>query len=94
MSSLFPHLGIAQPLPHRPPPLFHAREDFGLESFGGHLPVVGDLILDPRSDSELNRKNRRIWNVVQRVFNPRDNADYIALVVEEQPPTGAEEAVL
>lgn len=71
-----------------------AREDFGLESFGGHLPVVGDLILDPRSDSELNRKNRRIWNVVQRVFNPRDNADYIALVVEEQPPTGAEEAVL
>lgn len=61
------------------------------------MPAVGDLILDPGVLSCLDRrdrKNRRMWTVVQRVFNPRDNADYIALVVQERQPTEAEEPFL
>jgi hypothetical protein len=48
-----------------------AQNDFGLESFGGQMPAVGDLILDPGVLSCLDRrdrKNRRKWTVVQRVF--------------------------
>jgi hypothetical protein len=74
-----------------------AQNDLGLESFGGQLPMVGDLILDPGVTSGLDRrerKNRRMWTVMQRVFNPRDNADYIALVVEERQPTESEEPFL
>ena len=53
--------------------------------------------MDPGVTSGLNQnapKNRRMWTVVQRVFNPRDNADYIALIVEERQPTEVEELFL
>lgn len=74
-----------------------AQEDFGLESFGGIIPAVGDLILDPgvtAGKDRTDRNNRRMLTVVQRVFNPRDNADYIALIVTERKPTKNEDALL
>jgi hypothetical protein len=74
-----------------------AQQDYGLDSFGGFLPAVGDLVLDPGVTAGLDRNartNRRIWTVVQRVFNPRDNQDYIALVVEERIPSEKEDALV
>ena len=62
---------------------------FGVESFAGVVPATGDMIVDPGVLEGLNRHeptNRRVWDVVGRVFNPRDRADYIALVVEERVP--------
>jgi hypothetical protein len=74
-----------------------AHQDFGLENFGGFLPAVGDLILDSGVRQGLDRydaQNRRMWTVVQRVFNPRENQDMVALVVEERAPLGSEECLL
>ncbi|MEZ0061441.1 hypothetical protein ACVII1_007117 [Bradyrhizobium elkanii] len=70
-----------------------AVHDMELSNFGGALPNVGDWILEPGVPSHLDRlepKNRNFWVVVQRVFNPRDNEDYIALIVEDRAPTSAE----
>jgi hypothetical protein len=74
-----------------------AQEDYGIESFAGFLPAVGDMILNPGVPTNLDRNdrnNRRIWTVVQRVFNPRDNHDYVALIVEERIPSENEDALL
>ncbi|MGY0791984.1 hypothetical protein ACW7BJ_21665 [Azospirillum argentinense] len=70
------------------------QQDFDLASFGGFLPSIGDMILDPGVLASLDRRqrqNRRMWTVVGRVFNPRDNADYIALIVEERQPNERED---
>lgn len=71
-----------------------ATLDMGLEDFGGQAPMIGDTILNPGVTSGRDRNdptNREVWKVVDRVFNPRDNKDYIALVVEYRPgsPTDA-----
>ncbi|MGD9836291.1 MAG: hypothetical protein AB7F72_01770 [Afipia sp.] len=70
-----------------------AQADYELSAFGGFLPATGDLILDAGVASGLDRtdaKNRRMWTVVQRVFNPRDNEDCVVLVVEERQPLASE----
>lgn len=69
------------------------QQDFDLSSFAGFLPAVGDVILDPGVLRGLERHlpaNRNIWTVVQRVFNPKDNDDYVALVVEAHVASAAE----
>lgn len=74
------------------------EQDFTVEDFGGVLPAAGDLILDPgvfagqdRSDPE----NRRMWSVLRRVFNPRDNGGaYIVLVVQERDVAVTETGLL
>lgn len=71
--------------------------DCGLKQFAGVLPSIGDQILDAgvlsgRARDELC--NRRLLTVVGRVFNPRDNQDYVALIVEERVPTEAERALV
>ncbi len=66
------------------------EQDFDLKSFGGFLPMIGDLILDPGVLVNRDRRepqNRRMWKVVTRVFNPRDIEDCVVLVVEESIPT-------
>jgi hypothetical protein len=66
------------------------QNDYDLSSFGGFLPSVGDVVLDPGVLMNLDRRepmNRRMWTVVKRVFNPRDLENYVALVVEESTPT-------
>lgn len=73
------------------------QQDFDLSSFGGVLPAIGDTILDPGvlgSVDRRQRQNRRMWAVVGRVFNPRDNQNYVALVVEERPPTEHEDCFI
>lgn len=73
------------------------QEDYGLSDFGGLLPCVGDCILKPGVLQGLDRgrpNNREIWTVVGRMFNPRDNKDYVALIVEERPPTAGEYSLL
>ena len=67
-----------------------AQQDFGLETFAGFLPAVGDVILEPGVYKGLDRRkfeNRRLLTVVQRIFNPRDLENYVALVVDESTPT-------
>ncbi|WP_398483595.1 hypothetical protein [Tardiphaga sp.] len=74
-----------------------AVQDYSLESFAGFLPAVGDTVLDPGVTQGLDRRepsNRRIWTVVQRMFNPRDLENYVALVVEERAPLETEHALL
>jgi hypothetical protein len=74
------------------------QQDYGLEDFGGIMPAAGDLILDPGVQVGRDRhepENRRMWSVVQRVFNPRDNGGgYIALVVEERAIGDSERSLL
>jgi len=74
-----------------------ARQDFGIDDFGGTVPVIGDAILSPGVRQGLDRgkpENRRVWEVVGRVFNPHDNKDYIVLVVDERPGTRADDYFL
>ena len=66
------------------------RDEYGLEAFGGILPSIGDTILDPGVQVGLDRstpRNRHIWTVVGRVFMPRDNHNYVALVIDERLAT-------
>jgi len=74
-----------------------SQQEFGVESFAGVIPAVGDMIVDPGVLQGLNRHeltNRRVWDVVGRVFNPRDMDDYIALIVEERVPSPQEYSVV
>ncbi|MBH5372959.1 hypothetical protein HZZ16_33645 [Bradyrhizobium sp. CNPSo 4016] len=74
-----------------------AVEDYGLESFGGFLPAAGDLILDPgvrRGADRSDPKNRTMWTVVSRVFNPRDNESYVVLIVEPHTPTAQQASLV
>ena len=71
------------------------QEDFGLSTFGGVLPSIGDTILDPGVAQGLDRQdpaNRRMWTVLGRIFNPRDLENYVALIVDEHTPTKEERA--
>ncbi|MDI3307688.1 MAG: hypothetical protein QJR07_11365 [Acetobacteraceae bacterium] len=71
--------------------------DFDLSSFCGILPSIGDKILDPgvpKGQSRCDPANRRMWTVVGRVFNPRDRADYVVLVVDERIPTEEEQLLV
>lgn len=63
-------------------------EDFSTYDFAGIIPSVGDRILNPGVTGSLKRdnpKNRTIWTVAERYFNPKDNRNYVGLVVEERP---------
>jgi hypothetical protein len=74
-----------------------AVHDIGLEAFAGFLPAIGDTILDPSVTEGLDRReprNRKIWTVVQRMFNPRDLENYVALVIEERSPLESERDLL
>jgi hypothetical protein len=67
--------------------------DFELKDFAGYLPAIGDTILNPGVTSGRDRtepQNREIWKVVGRVFNPRDMASYVVLIVEERKGTDAD----
>lgn len=69
--------------------LVDGQQEFDVESFAGQVPGIGDVIVKPGVPQELDRhdpSNREVWVVVGRVFNPRDMADYVALIVEERAP--------
>jgi hypothetical protein len=71
--------------------------DFDPEHFGGLVPTIGDTILNPgvlQGEDRRLPQNREVWTVVGRVFNPRDNEDYVALIVESRDGTIADEAFL
>lgn len=77
--------------------LVDGQEDYDLAFFGGTLPAIGDLIVNPAASAGVDRYdpgNRTVWAVVGRVFNPRDMKDYVALVVEERPPHETEFSVV
>lgn len=77
--------------------LVDGQEDYGVESFAGQVPAIGDMIVRPGVPQGLDRgdpSNREIWDVVGRVFNPRDLADYVALIVEERKPYPPEYSVV
>ena len=67
------------------------ERDFGLENFGGSLPImIGDTVLDPGVTAAVGSndpQNCRVWTVVGRVFNPRVHKHIVALVVKERPGT-------
>jgi hypothetical protein len=69
------------------------QDEHDLSRFAGTIPIIGDQILDPgvvQGKSRYELQNRRLLSVVGRVFNPRDNENYIALIVEERAPTELE----
>ena len=69
--------------------------DYGPEDFANQVPAIGDMILDPGVPTGSVRhdpRNREIWTVVGRVFNPRDNKDYVSLIVESRQGTLDDEA--
>lgn len=77
--------------------LVDGQEDYGVESFAGEVPAIGDTIVRPGVPQGLDRHdptNRAMWDVVGRVFNPRDLASYVALIVEERPPCPQEYGVV
>ena len=71
--------------------------DFDLASFAGVVPMIGDQILDPGVIQGRDRRdpmNREMWTVVGRVFNSKDNAAFVALIVEARPPRPEERGLL
>ncbi|MBA4765306.1 MAG: hypothetical protein H2048_07480 [Erythrobacter sp.] len=64
--------------------------DFDLNDFGDQVPAVGDQIVNPGvliGKDRTDPQNREIWTVVGRVFNSRDNKDYIGLIVKTRQGT-------
>jgi hypothetical protein len=77
--------------------LVDGQQDYGVESFAGQVPAIGDKIVKPGVRQGLDRhdpSNREIWDVVGRVFNPRDMEDYVALIVEERGADQSEYSVV
>jgi len=77
--------------------LVDSTHDYPLDHFAGQLPVPGDRVLYSgvaRGLSRREMRNRRVWDVVGRFFNPMDNEDYVALIVEEREPTQSEAQVI
>ncbi len=75
--------------------VFDGGIDFGLEDFAGQMPAIGDTILNPGvpvGEDRHDPRNREIWAVVGRVFNPRDNGEYVSLIVESRSGTLDDEA--
>lgn len=84
---------------HRDPngKVFDGGVDFDRAQFAGQVPLIGDTILDPGVLQGQDRhlpQNRQIWTVVGRVFNPRDNEEYVSLIVESRDGNVADEAIL
>ncbi|MFG1241927.1 hypothetical protein V5F31_06040 [Xanthobacter sp. V7C-4] len=71
---------------------------YNLEFFGGVLPSAGDLILCDSVLDGLDRRkpsSRKMWEVVQRLFNIHDlGGAVVGLVVEERPMTLNEANIL
>ena len=60
------------------------------QDFAGPVPAIGDVILNPGTPVEKKRddpRNREIRTVVVRVFDSRDNKDYVSLIVESRDGT-------
>ena len=77
--------------------LFDLSEDFSPTDFAGTIPRIGDAILQPGVPAPLDRSvhtNRTLWRVVDRIFNPRDLANYVLLVVEEEPITENRKSII
>jgi hypothetical protein len=75
--------------------VFDGSVDFSPEDFAGQVPAIGDTILNPGvlvGKDRVDPRNREIWTVVGRVFNSRDNKDYVSLIVESRVGTLADEA--
>lgn len=75
--------------------VFDGGVDFAPEDFAGQVPAIGDMILNPSTPVGKKRddpRNREIWTVVGRVFNSRDNKNYVSLIVESRDGTLADEA--
>ena len=74
---------------------FDGSVDFSPEDFAGQVPAIGDMILNPGVPVGKQRddpRNREIWTVVGRVFNSRDNKDYVSLIVESRDGILADDA--
>ena len=75
--------------------VFDGSVDFSPKDFAGQVPAIGDMILNPGVPVPKKRddpRNREIWTVVGRVFNSRDNKDYVSLIVESRDGTLADDA--
>lgn len=71
--------------------------DFDLDDFAGQVPTIGDMIVNPGvlvGKDRQDARNREVWTVVGRVFNSRDNKDYVALIVESREGTLADDGFL
>ena len=70
---------------------YDMRDTYDLDDFGGVLPVVGDLIIDPGVLGGLDRKaseNRTVLEVAHRHIQPSTPGDddrWIVLVCNQRP---------
>lgn len=64
--------------------LTDSEEAFGLDDFGGQLPVVGDMIVGPGAARRPGETEQDLCTVVGRVFNPRVPGECVALIVEKR----------
>lgn len=68
----------------------------GLDQVGGHIPAVGDQVVDPSLTVEGLAKDwttRSIWTVRERFFRPKDTENHVVLVVEERAASLQDDAL-
>lgn len=53
-----------------------------LESLGGTIPAVGDIIVDPETFHE--HVTGKVWQVVKRYFYPTSPAPHVKLVAQQR----------
>ena len=73
------------------------QHDCDLTNFAGVVPQIGDQILASgvlQGRDRADPANREIWTVVGRLFNPKDNEAYVALIVETRQPAPSEHSLL
>ena len=70
------------------------KREFNLADFGGHLPVVGDLIFCPKG---FGSGGREIWEVLCRYHEPGVGFDAhcdVSVVIGRRPLTPSEAELL
>ena len=73
-------------------------EEYDVFDFADMVPNAGDWILRPAVPQGLDRsvpENRRIWEVVRRVYQARDHGgEYVVLIVRERQLIDSEAAII
>jgi hypothetical protein len=70
--------------------------EFNMHDFGGHLPLLGDLVVRPHHAGDP-ADPRRMWEVVGRYLTPGvafDAGACVTVVVQAREPTAVEAGFL
>ena len=79
-----------------------SREEYDVAEFGGEVPQIGDLIIDPgievksrdsTAEDRFDLSRRTVHEVIARYFRPGalpGDANYVEIIVKSRHPTDAE----